>query len=483
MKRLIPYLVLFFSFFSTTTNASFSGRYNLASARDAEFRGVTSSDWAGYTVSEAGDVNCDGYDDALIGAPYNDDGGSSAGAVYVVFGPTSGLTTLSAADVQFTGESSSDYAGKALDAVGDVNGDGCDDILIGAYGNDSTGSSAGAAYLIYGSTTLADRDLSAADVAYHGMAPSDYAGFAVSGAGDVNNDGYNDILIGAYGNDGSFSSAGATYLIFGSSSLSSLVLSGSDVRFFGESSSDYSGRAISGGGDFNGDGYDDILIGAPYDDDGGSSAGATYLILGQASSAYPHIYYLSGALKFFGEDANDYAGTSVSFVGDLNGDNRDDFLIGAPGNDSAGSYAGAAYLYYGTSTSRLRPTSDLTQAPVKFEGEAASDYAGTSVSGAGDIDGDGYDDLLIGSYRNDTIASDAGATYLLYGSSSKLGRKIRLDLADAAFDGTKTSDYSGYSVSSAGDLNADGKSDILIGAYGDDTAASSAGTSYVVFGE
>lgn len=482
MKRLTLWLVIFFSLFSTVTNASFSGRYGLAGATDAEFRGAVVSDQAGYAVSEAGDVNCDGYDDVMIAAPYNDDGGSSAGAVYVVFGPTSGLANLSAADVQFTGESASDYAGKALDAVGDVNGDGCDDILIGAYGNDTTGSSAGAAYLIYGSTTLADRDLSLADVRYHGTAPSDYAGYAVAGAGDVNRDGYNDILVGAYGNDGSFSSAGATYLIFGSASLSSMVLSGSDVRFFGAASSDYSGKAVAGGGDFNGDGYDDILIGAPYEDTGGSSAGAAYLIFGQSSS-YPHMYYLSGATKFYGEDSGDYAGTSVSFAGDVNGDGKDDILIGAPSNDGGGSYAGAAYLYYGTSASRLPLSSDMTQAPVKFEGEDSSNYAGTSVSGAGDIDGDGYDDILIGAYKNDTGASYAGATYLYYGSTTVLGRKMQLLYADAAFDGINSNDYSGYAVSGAGDLNADGNADILIGAYGNDASGSTAGTAYVVFGE
>lgn len=469
--------------FNDAAHATFSGKYNISSAYDVQLLGVASGDESGYSVSPAGDVNCDGYDDVIIGAPYNDDGGSSAGAAFIIFGPTSmSSVNLSTADVELIGEAASDYAGHSVAAAGDVNGDGCDDVLVGAYYNDNSVSNAGTAYLIYGKSTLADMSLASADVRYDGANASDYAGYSVAGAGDVNRDGYDDILIGAYGFDSAGSSSGAAYLIFGSSTLSSIVISGSDVRFFGESGSDYAGKSVAPAGDFNGDGYDDFLIGAPGDDDGGSSAGAAYLILGQ-SSAYPHIYYLSGASKFMGENASDYAGTAIAPAGDVNGDGKDDFLIGAYAYDNTSTSVGAAYLFYGTNSSRRPRLSDLGLAPVKFEGEFASDYAGYAVSGAGDINGDGYDDFLIGAYGNDRTATSSGTTYLVYGSATIFGRRNSLSTANASFGGIATSDYSGYAVSAAGDLNADGKDDFLIGAYGNDSSGSGAGATYLIYGE
>ena len=256
----------------------------------ASFWGEDAYDYAGYTVSGAGDVNGDGFDDLLIGAYVDDDSGVNAGQTYLILGKASGWamdTDLSAADASFRGEDSSDYSGIALSGAGDVNGDGFDDIIIGAYGDDDGGSYAGQTYLILGKASgwAMDTDLSAADASFWGEDSSDYSGWAVSGAGDVNGDGFDDILIGAYADEDGGSFAGQVYLILGKATgwAMDTDLSAASASFWGEDGSDYSGYAVSGAGDVNGDGYDDFIIGAYGDDDGGGMAGQTYLILGKAS--------------------------------------------------------------------------------------------------------------------------------------------------------------------------------------------------------
>ena len=170
-------------------------------------------------VSDAGDVDNDGYDDVLVGAYGNDDGGSSAGAAYVVNGSSTGISdmSLSCADAQMLGETSSNYAGRSVASAGDINADGYDDVLVGSYYQSSGGYSYnGAAYLVLGSTSgISDMSLTDADAKLDGEATSDYAGYSLSTAGDVDGDGNADILVGAYANDSGGTSSGAAYLIFG----------------------------------------------------------------------------------------------------------------------------------------------------------------------------------------------------------------------------------------------------------------------------
>jgi hypothetical protein len=315
-----------------------SGSSSLDSA-DLMLIGVADDDRAGIAVSWVGDANDDGHYDLLVGADQEDSGGSNAGAAYLVYGGISGELSLDEADLVLTGSAADDNAGVSLSGAGDVDGDGYDDILVGADQEDSGGSNAGAAYLVYGGTT-GTVSLSAADATLTGEADSDYAGHSVSTAGDSNNDGYADVIIGAYGNDEADSSAGAAYILHGPFS-GAISLADADAMLVGEVASDYAGFAVSGGGDIDVDGYDDVVIGAYGDDITGSAAGAAYVLYGPFSGSSS---LSTAVVKLVGENTFDYAGFAVSLAPDVDGDGGDDVLVGAYQEDSGGSNAGAAYL-------------------------------------------------------------------------------------------------------------------------------------------
>ena len=192
-------------------------------------------------------------------------------------------------------------------------------------------------------------------------------------------------------------------------------LSTADTSFWGESAIDYSGICVATAGDVNGDGYDDFLIGAYRNDDGGSDAGQTYLILGKAGGWTMDTSLSTADASFWGEHGGDRSGYSVATAGDVNGDGYDDFLIGAYANDDGGSDAGQTYLILGKAGGWTMDTS-LSTANASFWGEHLGDYSGYSVATAGDVNGDGYDDFLIGANQNSDGAASAGQTYLLLGT-------------------------------------------------------------------
>ncbi len=449
-----------------------------------KFVGEAARDQAGQPVSGAGDVNGDGFDDLIVGAELNDAGGPNAGAAYLVYGsPTrlSGSVDLSTADAKFVGEEMTDYAGASVAGAGDVNGDGFDDLIVGARMNDAAATNAGAAYLIYGSAggPSGTIDLSAADAKFVGEEAGDEAGISVSGAGDVNGDGFDDLIVGAFGHG----VGGAAYLIYGSSGgpVGEIDLSAADAKFLGEGPADSAGWSVSGAGDVNGDGFDDLIIGAFCNSSGHFRNGAVYLIYGSAIGPSGTIDLSAADAKFTGEWIEDYAGRRVSRAGDVNNDGFDEIVVGAYLNDAGGTDSGAAYLFYG-SPSGLYGTIDLSTADAKFVGEEPGDGAGLPVAGAGDLNGDGFGDLVVCAVANDGGGEDGGAAYVIYGSAGGPSGIIDLSTADARLVGERAGDSAGCSAAGAADVNGDGLDDLMIGAYGNDAGGTISGAAYLIYG-
>ena len=439
----------------TSNQCGLGGLIQLSTAADATLTGEAGSDYAGSSVS-GGDFDDDGLADLLVGAFGNDGGGADAGAVYLLHGPVSGAQSLGNAALTLQGEAAGDNAGYALSSAGDYNGDGRDDILVGAYSNDTYGADAGAAYLVHGGDSGV-RSLGLADGIFWGSTAGDQAGSAVSSAGDTDGDGFGDLLIGGWGADTGGSLSGSAWLIRGPF-VGNTGLDLADARRYAPAAGEFAGYAVSGAGDVNGDGFDDVLIGA-YGADG--AAGRTYLVHGPLSGSAS---LASATAILYGENSGDNAGAAVSSAGDTDGDGLSDILIGAYNHDYGGSNTGAAYVVLGPVGGGL----DLSAADSKLVGEDSDDNAGWSVASAGDMDGDGQDDLLIGAFREDTGGGSAGAAYLAYGPPAAL---VTLRTADAKLYGA-ANDYAGYSIAAVGDTDGDGKADVLVGGIYADTGGS-----------
>ncbi len=427
----------------------------------------------GISVATAGDVNGDGYSDVIVGARFHDvTVNGSEGKAYVYHGSAAGLVATEG----WTAESDQAIAkfGISVSAAGDVNGDGYSDVIVGARDYDNGEAEEGRAYVYLGSVAglstveawTAESDQESAEL-----------GVSVSTAGDVNGDGYSDVIVGARGYDNDQVGEGRAYVYHGSAAGLSSVEAWTAES---DQAGGQLGISVSTAGDVNGDGYSDVIVAAPPYDNGETDEGRAYVYLGSTEGLNA-----TAAWTAEGDQETASFGFSVSTAGDVNGDGYSDVIVGANTYDNGQADEGGAFVYLGSATG----LNDVVAWTA--ESDQAGAALGYTVSTAGDINGDGYSDVIVGAYLYDNGEDDEGSAFVYYGSSTGLdpdpgGPATRNPgnpgNADWAAESDQAGAAFGLSVSTAGDVNGDGYSDVIVGAETYDNGEANEGRAFVYQG-
>lgn len=399
------------------------------------FTGEMAGDFAGKSVAGAGDVDNDGVDDVIVGAYLNSAGGGNAGRAYVVSGRTGARLRT------FTGSGVGDQFGFSVGGAGDLDNDGWDDVIVGARWNTAGGANAGRVYVFSGRTGGTLRTFTGAT--------GDELGYSVDGVGDVDNDGFDDVVAGALGAN---AGVGRAYVYSGQTGSVIWTLNGTATL-------GHFGYSVAGAGDVNNDGTPDVIVGAPHTGGSGGPGGL------QIGAAYAYSGATGGPIRSWQGTANfAHFGAAVDGAGDVDGDGWDDVIVGSPLYDPGSTDAGRADVLSGMTGSTIQT----------WTGQATNDRFGESVAGAGDWDGDGLADVIVGAPGHDSAGNDAGRAYVFTG--------VMLGTATTIYDGQAASDLFGSSVGCAGDLDGDGRDDLIVGAQWNGAGGAQAGRAYTFVG-
>ena len=363
--------------------------------------GSSAGDEVGHSVV-IGDFNGDGSDDLYLGAPGRDDAGTGSGAAYTFYGPLGGseYTASTQYDAGIFGSSGLGL-GYGLTNFGDQDGDGADDVAV-------TGTS-GQLYVVSG--VIGSSAIASSFPSVTSSESSDNFGYRMDGTGDLDGDGVNDLVVTAPTADNSVSDAGAAYVFHGP--ITTATTTGDAVAFRGSDTNDYVGYSASSGGDVDGDGLDDLLIGStsgvtsgsPYD-------GGAYLVHGPATSGGNLITVADGS--YGSPSTSAFCGTSLSSSADVDGDGTADVMISCVSEDVGRFTAnGAVYLVYEASTGHVELGAS---ARARVRGADDYEYLGNPI-GVTDIDGDGYDEMLIGTGSADVAGLNTGRAAVFLGGS------------------------------------------------------------------
>jgi FG-GAP repeat/Secretion system C-terminal sorting domain/FG-GAP-like repeat len=412
----------------------------------------------GNSVASAGDVNGDGYSDVIIGAYLFDNGQTEEGAAFVFHGSATGISAV--IQSQLERNQANAQFGNSVASAGDVNGDGYSDVIVGANLFTNGQTNEGAVFIYLGSpvgiNTVAQAQIESNQTGAQ-------LGWSVACAGDVNGDGYSDIITGAYFFDNGQTDEGAAFIYHGGATGINTTL---QTQLESNQTGAQMGYSVASAGNVNGDGYSDVIVGANYFANGQSFEGVAFVYHGSAVGINATIQ-----AQLESNQTSAYMGGSVSSAGDVNGDGYSDVIVGAFQYDNGNLEEGAVFIYHGSALG--------INATVQRQLEGNQDVAlfGTSVACAGDVNGDGYSDVIIGAQLFDNGQTDEGAAFVYFGSNTGVGTTIQAQL-----EINQANARMGWAVSSAGDVNGDGYSDIISGAYFYDNGQTDEGGSFVYHG-
>jgi hypothetical protein len=413
----------------------------------------------GISVDGAGDVNNDGYDDVIVGASHYDNGEVDGGAAFVYLGSPEGLQSTPAWSAE--GEQAGAWFGRSVAGAGDVNDDGYDDVIVGARLYDNGQVDEGRAYVYLGNATGLDSEPI-------WTAESDQAGalfgWRVETAGNVNCDPFDDVIVIAFDHDNGQSNEGKVFVYTGSESGPSASPAWSFET--NQIEADLTGAGTAG--DVNNDGCDDVIVGANEYDGPETNEGRAWIFMGSGFglSHVPTVLQIDMPHAYFG--------LSTYTAGDVNNDGFDDVIVSAVGyTNGVETWEGAAFVYLGSA-------GGLTTSPDWiFESDQADAFFGWSAETAGDVNGDGYDDIIVGTDDYDVTRTDQGGAWVFLGSPSGLSD-------DPAWTDSGIQPNARYgdefAAAGAGDVNGDGLDDVIAGAKLFDNGETNEGRAFVYHG-
>lgn len=400
---------------------------------------LSNTDLYGYSVASLGDLDGDGVTDIAVGSRFDDQGGNARGAVHISFlnadGSVKSTVEINSATANGPTLADSDFYGSSVSAIGDLDGDGVMDIAVGATGDDEGGNTRGAVHISFLNTNGSVKstvEINSSTANGPSLADSDGYGQAIAALGDLDGDGVEDIAVGANGDDEGGSNRGAVHISFldtDGSVKSTVEINSSTANGPALSDQDQFGRAVAALGDLDGDGVTDIAVGAPFDDEGASNSGAVHIAFLNANGTVKNTVEINSSTlrgPGLGVSGDEY-GTSIASLGDYDGDGVTDIAVAAPIRIVGISLVGTLHISFLNADGSVKDTVEIntstTNGPTL---NSDGDTYGASIASLGDLNGDGRTDIVVGATLDDEGGINRGAVHISFLAAFAVNREIAI---------------------------------------------------------
>jgi len=393
-------------------------------------QGLSDDDQFGRSVTNIGDLESDGVTDLAIGMPFDDDGGLDRGAIWVLFMDDNGqvdvLQKISNTQGNFNGSlDNDDQFGSSVTAMGDLNNDGVLDLVVGAPGDNDGGADRGALWVLFlnsDGTVNTEQKIAFELGGFTGVLDdNDRFGSSVANIGDLNGDGINDLAVGVALDDDGGSNRGAVWILFMNTDgtvASEQKISQDEGDFIGDlADNDMFGSSVTRIADLDGNGVNDLVVGASGDDSGGAERGAIWILFMNADGSVTAEQKISQNDGFFdGSLADgDEFGNSVTTLGDINQDGNDDIAVGARFSDDGGNDRGAIWILFLDNDGSVNSSTKISDLQGNFQGTLVDgDQFGFALTSIGDLNADGIQDLAVTATGDEGNGIDRGAVWILF---------------------------------------------------------------------